>query len=296
MAPTSPMVASWELASRLKARREEVGLDGPAIAKRLGFTRNYWWAVESDKTVLSEDKLREVIELFGFGEAEAAELLQLRALSKQRAWWASYSSDVDEPVQRLFGLEFGAERIRVYEGLVVTGLLQTPDYSRALMESNPDISLVDVDRLIEVRSKRQERLRGPDPLKLTVVLGEAALLQRVGGTKVLRGQLLHLLEMIDELAETLEVRVRPFTAPTGVVATASLVYLIDFASSYLPTAAWQESLAAFGITSDPKDIRFLELSFQGALDTALSRDESRRIIEQQADRLAAAAAAEDDDG
>jgi transcriptional regulator with XRE-family HTH domain len=281
VASTSPVVASWELAARLRARREELGLDPTDLARALGFTRNYWWAVENDKTVLSMPKLQATIKLFGFDPPEAAILLQLRALTKQRDWWSTHPSGISEPLQRLYGLEHGAERVRAYEGLVVTGLLQTSEYTRALMAADPGLSAVQIDRLVDIRLRRQERLRTPEPLQLTVVLGEGALMQQIGGSATLCQQLRHLRSLIDDLAGSLSLHVRPFTAPASGVSGAATVYLLQFTSPFVPLAGWVESPARFGITSDPDELKLLDLNFEDALATALDQQASRRFIDKR---------------
>ena len=63
MAPSSPTVARWELALRIKARREELGLTVQAIADHLGFSRNYWSAIENERSVLADDKFDALMKL-----------------------------------------------------------------------------------------------------------------------------------------------------------------------------------------------------------------------------------------
>src|SRR5256885_4692789 len=107
-APPSPVVASWELALRLKRRREELGIEVRTITESLGFSRNYWSAVENERKILSPESLARIIELFEFGDEEKLELLELRAAAKERGWWSRYSALFDNEIQRLFGLEQGA--------------------------------------------------------------------------------------------------------------------------------------------------------------------------------------------
>ena len=50
MEPSSPTVARRALALRLKERRRELGVNVKTITDQLGFTRNYWSAIENDRT------------------------------------------------------------------------------------------------------------------------------------------------------------------------------------------------------------------------------------------------------
>src|SRR3954469_18170831 len=207
MSGPSPVVASWELALRLKQQREQLGIEVKTITQALGFTRNYWSAVENERKILSQEALARVVDLFEFDDEEKAELLALRTAAKERGWWSN-SELFDAAVQRLFGLEQGARSIRDHESLLIPGLLQTADYIRAIMMPAVTLPQVEVDQRVEARLRRQERLSDPDdPFKLTAVISEAALRQQIGGRKVLRQQLVHLAELIESHPRKLDVRV-----------------------------------------------------------------------------------------
>ncbi|MDH3684347.1 MAG: helix-turn-helix domain-containing protein, partial [Acidimicrobiia bacterium] len=108
MAPQSPVVARRELASRLRAYRIELEIEPKAIASQLGFSRNYWSAVENSRSVLAANRLDQVIEMFGIDDVAAEELRSLWSFAKQRGWWTEYSDVIAEVVLELFGLEYGA--------------------------------------------------------------------------------------------------------------------------------------------------------------------------------------------
>ncbi len=101
------------------------------------------------------------------------------------AWFAPY-----------LGLEQAAGIIRTYEVQFVPGLLQTPDYARAVLEIGAgDTGELEVEQLVSVRMRRQQILRRPTPPRLWAVIDEAALRRPIGGTSVARAQLRHLIEM-----------------------------------------------------------------------------------------------------
>lgn len=85
--------------------------------------------------------------------------------------------------------------IRTWQGAFVPGLLQTPDYARALAIGNADWDDPDdIERFVEAKIARQARLTDTNPLSLWAVVGEGALRQLVGGREVMRVQLAHLAE------------------------------------------------------------------------------------------------------
>ncbi|MGV9663160.1 Scr1 family TA system antitoxin-like transcriptional regulator [Nocardia niigatensis] len=277
MAPVSPTVARWELVLRLRELREQCGFDSATFAKRVGFTPANWSHVEKGRRVLTATTIGPVLELLEVEGEERAELLDLLALSKERGWWARSSALIGPELQRYYGMELGAESIRSYDSLVVPGLLQTEEYARALISADVMIRPVQVEQLVAVRLKRQERLRGDDRVELTAVIGEATLLQQIGGPKVLRGQLEHLATLLDEL-DSLSVRVIPFTATRGALLGGSSFHLLDFASENLPTFTWVESAVFGGAVEDSEQIRDLRFAFVRALDQSLSRAESLELI------------------
>jgi transcriptional regulator with XRE-family HTH domain len=286
MAPTSPVVAGWELGLRLRERRVELGLDVKAITDLLGFSRNYWSAVENDRKILAEDKLAVLLDAFEFDDDERKELMNLRETAKERGWWARYSALFSDDMLRFFGFEHGAEGIRNYESMLIPGLLQTADYARAVIGADLAVSQVDVDQRVEVRLRRQERLGGDDPVKLTAVVSQAALMQQVGGPEVQRIQLAHLAEMIESRPDTIAVHVVPFTSPPGGLLWSSTLYLLDFASPRLPTIASHETVSQTGVVvDDESEVRHMSMAFAEAMTCALPPKESLDLIQRSGNEI-----------
>jgi transcriptional regulator with XRE-family HTH domain len=263
---------------RLKRRREELGLDVKAITEELRFTRNYWSAVENEHKVLSEENLVKIIELFQFDETDGQELLDLRTATRQHNWVTDYSELLDIQVQRLYAVEDGADSVRVYESLVVPGLLQIPDYTRAITTEATTTRPVEVDQRIEVRQRRQERLTGSKPLRLTAVLSEAALRQQIGGKDVLRQQLMHLISMTEAHPDTIEIRIIPFTATYCGLFGSSTVNIFDFENTRLPTIAWHETVTTWGFIENPIRIRDIVTTFESTCAKTLDAQDSLAII------------------
>ncbi|NNH73902.1 helix-turn-helix domain-containing protein [Nocardia uniformis] len=277
MAPVSPTVARWELVLRLRELREQHGFDSATFAKRVGFTPANWSHVEKGRRVLTVNTIGPVLELLDVDGEEREELLALLAASKERGWWAKSSALIGTELQRYYGMEYGAEAIRSYDSLVVPGLLQTEEYARALISADVMIRPVQVEQLVAVRIRRQQRLYGDDRPELTAVVSEATLRQQIGGPKVLRGQLEHLARLLEEL-DTVAVRVIPFTATAGAILGGSSFHLLDFASPSLPTFGWAESAVFGGPVDDADQVRDLAFAYVRALDQSLSRSDSLDMI------------------
>ncbi|MFE9578989.1 helix-turn-helix domain-containing protein [Nocardia sp. NPDC006044] len=282
MAPLSPTVARWELMLRIRRRRTEFDVSASVIAKELGFTLSYWSKVEKER-ILAEDKLKKLMALFEFDPAERAEMLRLREIAKQRGWWSNYADLLPDSLIRLYGLEFGAQKVRTYDSILIPGLLQTADYVRALLLSDvARIRQVDIDRLVQVRLGRQQRLITEDPLHLTAVVNEAALNQQIGGREIWQGQLRHLAAMVEQHPDTIDIRVIPFDATGGGLLGGATFSLLGFDNPLLPDIAWTETLIYQALVEDAEPVRHLNTLYANAIaDGALPPEESLTLIERK---------------
>jgi hypothetical protein len=283
--PTSPAVASLELSIRLRQRRMELGMDIKTITDLLKFTRNHWSAIEHDRKLLAVEKLHTLLDAYNVDDPERQELLDLRALAGQKGWWTRYSGLPSDDMLRFYGLEHGAISSRNYEGTVIPGLLQTEDYARAVIGADLRPGPVAVNKLVELRMRRQQRLVGEDPLHLTVVLGEAALAQHVAAPATQRTQLAHLVAKTEEHPDNLELRVIPFTTPPGSIQWSPSLQLLDFDSPRIPTFIWGESVVAAGGIDDDYQVQHLSMVYGQALERSLGREESVDLIQQRLGQL-----------
>jgi transcriptional regulator with XRE-family HTH domain len=274
----SPVVANWELVIRLRERREQLGITVNDITNELNFTRNWWSAIENERRLIPENTLTAVFDILKFAEQERRKLLELREDATENGWWNDYSALFNSELRRLFGLEQGAQGVREFETLLIPGLLQTKDYARAIMRSEPTIRKVEVEQRVEARLRRQERLRGSNPLDVSVILSEATLRQQIGGAEVLRGQLDHLLDLIEQ--QNIEIRIIPFTATACALFGSGTLYLLDFQSPRLPMVAWQETVTTRSIITDATQVRDITMAFNEALERAEESRETKKIIDK----------------
>jgi Domain of unknown function (DUF5753) len=152
------------------------------------------------------------VELYSVTGAEAERLESLARTARQRGWWAMYAETLRPEEATYIGLEAEAKSLHCYDAQVVSGLLQTEAYTRALIKT---VGVMfppgEIERRVRIRRTRQLRLRESDqePLNLPVVLDEAVLRCQVGGADVMRDQLLHLVEHSE--LPNIEVWVLPFS-------------------------------------------------------------------------------------
>lgn len=166
--------------------------------------------IENGTNNISTNDLRALAQYYEItDEKQVSDWLALARASRERTWWST--SDIPKPLAQLIEYENAAYLSRHYQDLVVPGLLQTTEYmSVSTRQLAPDMPGSQVDRVIEVRLKRQELLKRADAPLLFFILDEAVVRRIVGSKGVMRAQLQKLIESADRPNITVEVV--PFTA------------------------------------------------------------------------------------
>jgi hypothetical protein len=144
---------------------------------------------------------------------------------------------------------------------------------------SPYIKPVDVGPRVESRLARQAGLNGPNPPEFTVLIGQTALRQEVGGREVMCHQLDRLCSVIEEMPDHIRVYVMPYQAGAHPVIGGSLK-ILSFDSPWLPDMVWQEAVTTGNLIEKPHVVAELIASFTEALDRALDRDLSLEAIRQ----------------
>jgi hypothetical protein len=169
---------------------------------------------------------------------------------------------------------------------VVPGLLQTEEYARHTFRNGPrELDRDDIERRVQVRMERHRVLAREDRPRLWAVLDEAVIRRVVGGPKVMREQLQHLIDSAQQGKTTLQVV--PFGAGAHAGTTGPFV-ILDLPEATDPAVVYVETLAGDIYLEAPADVDRYTLAFARLL--AAARAQSRRS-DRQAERGAAAPAA-----
>jgi transcriptional regulator with XRE-family HTH domain len=205
----SPTVRRRRLAAELRRLREASGKTHEEVAAALDWHRSKVGRIEGAQFVrLSLTDLRALLELYGATDKDQREsLITLAKESRERGWWHSYADVLPNPHSVLIGLEAETVSIRAYQAQLVPGLLQTEDYTRAILKATRMTSheADEVERFVEVRRARQALLNQEPPVTLWVVIDEGVLRRRVGGTSVMGAQIERLIEVSELPHVTLQV-------------------------------------------------------------------------------------------
>jgi transcriptional regulator with XRE-family HTH domain len=282
---SSPVVQAWELGLRLRQRREEVGFTAAAAGRAIGIIQAYVSGVEAGRVKVPKDRLAQMVKIYEIDPDDAAELEALRVGASRRGWWHEYSQLFPAEFLRFLGYEAGAEQIRSFHPEAIHGLLQTEDYARAVIAGGTTtIRMTEVDRRVALRMARKARLDGEHPLRLRVVLSEAALRQQVGGPKVMRAQLNHLVRLATDRPDQIEVRVLPFTVGAH-PAFGAPFQVLSFPSPRLPDLVWQENLTDIDIIDQSTRVVDYVVTFGETRELALNSRDSLALIRRIAKEM-----------
>ena len=113
-------------------------------------------------------------------DAERAVLRSLAREANSAGWWHTYSEVLPAWFEPYLGLEQAASIIRSYDVQFIPGLLQTPDYARAVARLADGLSEAGTDQLVELRMRRQQVLHRQNQPDLPAVIDETALRLPIG--------------------------------------------------------------------------------------------------------------------
>jgi transcriptional regulator with XRE-family HTH domain len=275
----SPTVRRRELGALLRKLRTEKGLTVEQAAEQLMFSMSKLSRMETGHGAPSRRDIRDLCALYEVtDEAERKRMMNLAVEGRQAGWWQSY--DLNQFADYV-GLEADAVSVKNYQSILIPGLLQTPDYARAVNEAV--IPQPDPERLeeqTEVRLRRQDRLTQDPPLCFRVILDEAALHRVIGGPAVMEAQLRHLTELSKLPNVTLQVI--PFSAGAH-PAMDSTFNVLEFADA-VPGVVYVEGLVGWVYMKRSRDVERYTRVFERLCHVALPPRESVELIEKAAVR------------
>jgi transcriptional regulator with XRE-family HTH domain len=268
-----PTVRRRELGAQLRALRTGRGLTVEQVAERLLISSSKVSRLETGQRGASARDIRDLSNLYGLDDEQRRRLTDLAAEGKQQAWWQPFSL----PYSTYVGLEADATSIRDFGLGLVPGLLQTPEYARAVINANvPRRAPDEVEQLIEGRIARQQRvLSSENPPQFRAIL-EASVLHRVVGSRaIMRAQLERLLKASE--FPNVTVRVVPYEA--GALPNANNKFIIlSFATLTLPDVVFVEGLTGDLYIERKEDIDTYNSAFQALEDLAAAPEDTRETI------------------
>lgn len=236
-----PTVLRMVLGGRLRRLREACGISREDAGAHIRGSDSKISRLELGRTSIRERDLLDLLRLYGVtDEDELDAFVELAKQAKTSGWWHRDNDWLPKWFDMYLGLEQAAQMIRCYEPRAVPELLQTAEYARALLTlAHPNESEEALERRVALRMRRQHILTRSNPPHLWLIVEEAALARRIGGSRVWGEQIDTLLAAARQPHITVQILADHVGGPA--VADGAFTYL-RFAEPDLPDIVYLQQL------------------------------------------------------
>ncbi|MCI3933161.1 helix-turn-helix domain-containing protein [Streptomyces sp. AN091965] len=278
-------VQRLELGLQLRQLRENCGLGdrGGGFTRRqaaqgLRISEASLQRIENgDLNFRNVGDLRKLLDKYGVTDEDVIEaLISLNRESSRQDWLTQYRGLMPAGMPGFVGLEPEARSMKAYHPTLVYGLLQTEGYARAIHEVEKPIEETTSELIrssVALRMKRQEILTRENPVRLHVVLGEAALRYPVGGADVMREQY----AKIAELAAWSHVTIQVLPFRTG-YRSASDFALLQLGEQLPPRVQIDNAWGAVSTSDKPREVDRFTRRFDAMVASALPPEDTAEFV------------------
>lgn len=154
---------------------------------------------------VSTPQIRALLEYYGAEPDQAAHALGLwadiktqekiaKAAGLRKSWWQGYSEQYTRDFERYLLLETATDRMTTHQLVVVPGLLQAPDYRRAMIKgTDPAVTPLDIELGLNLLGTRRRQKLDEEACEVIALLSEAVLYHRPCAPQAMAEQLFQLI-------------------------------------------------------------------------------------------------------
>ena len=261
----------------LRHHREAVRWTLEEAAAELGCDRSKISRIETGHRRPVPGQVHELLAAYGVTDRERQAIAALTE-SARAGWWSEYRGLLPGAIVDHALLESIADDVMVYEPQALPAFLQTCRYAAAVTAADPSLQTDEERQLaIQLTARRAAIVRDRQPTAFTVVIGEAALRQQVGGEAML-GQLGQLGGDAGGLPASVTLQVIPFTAGAHPAMGAGPVSIMRF-RDVTGIGAIYRGWSADGVpVAQQAELTAAVRRFEALRDAALSPEQSLRLI------------------
>lgn len=288
---TSTTLPRRQLGRALRDARQKLGqtleqaADAMQQVGRSTLNRLELGEVEKPKPYLVEF----IAKYYGLPEDQIEFLKALAAQTNTKSWWQGSRDLLATGFDTYMALESSAEQLLVYQSLIIPGLLQTPQYAKAL--ATVPFAALDTDEAIEQRvALRIQRAailtRHHRPIRAEFVIHESVLHTLVGSPKIMSGVLRHVADM--STRDNITVRILPSAAgfPTGTPVAPQII--LDFPSdprgNTEPSVVYTETAVGTMFFEQDDDVKTFREIHEIIRNASYEDRQSRDLLRQVAAR------------
>jgi transcriptional regulator with XRE-family HTH domain len=291
---SGPMLRRRELGSALRRIRDERGMTiaevTAAMQQRYGssFSVAKLSRMETARRAVIPRDVHDLCAIYEVSDEERERLVEM-AVEAHKGELSLRNNQVRDYLW-FATLEKIASGIREYTAIFIPGLLQTPEYARAVenlqvtapayysSHIDPGSILKHADDRVTMRLDRQEILTQDDPVHLHAVIDEGAIRRRLADPEIMKGQLNHLVEL--SKSPNIRIQIMPFEAGLYPGAETTNWSILDFpdGEGQPPRTVYLEAATGVQITERDVDVSRMTNAFEALAQMALNPSASRDLI------------------
>lgn len=204
---------------------------------------------------------------------ERDHLLSLFNETNLKGWWQEHGACTPIRPRTLIEHERTAKKLISWQVSLVAGLVQLPEYTRAVVEASANVPEDEIEERVQARTERQTVLR--DGLKCVLYMHESVLVSQVGGAEVMQAQLEHLVKMGGR--PSIDIRIMPFAAG----AHAGLAGSFDMLTfDKFEPVVFLDSENSSLIIEAPYAVKSYERVVEALDEVALDAEQSKELIKR----------------
>ncbi|HEX3783302.1 MAG TPA: helix-turn-helix transcriptional regulator [Pseudonocardiaceae bacterium] len=179
----------------LRKAREAKDVSLRELARQLGDDAGALGRYEKGERGTTPEKVARILATLGVNGEDYESIMALTRDAEGPLWVAVSLPEQQHQFDALLEFEENAISITKIGPLLVPGLLQTREYTQAIMSTDSDVPAIEIRRRVNIRSGRKDILTRVDPVPMLAMISEGVLDQLIGTPAVMVGQLQYLLDM-----------------------------------------------------------------------------------------------------
>ena len=258
-----------ELGAALRALRQASDKEAKAVARSAVMSTSKLSKIENGHTAPSVIDVERILTALGVSETVKSQYMDVaRAQATEATAWRLYRRmGYHRKQQQIRALDDSMASLRLFQPSLIPGLLQTPEYVRAILEKK-DLGEEELARTVAARLDRQ-RVLYDSRKNLRFIITEPALRWRLLPPRMMAGQLDRIISV--SRLSNVDMRIVPLAAEQQDAPGHSFVIRDDRMVSV-------EITHAEIMVTDPRDVALYVRKFERFASVAVSGDDMRALV------------------
>lgn len=264
-----------EFGDAVRAALAATGMTAREISEKIDWDPGKLSDLSNGKGGCSEVDLAILLGFCRTPPEERDHLLKIYRETDMKDWWQQHGDHQPILPRTWFEHLKKAKEFTSWNPLLIHGLLQLPDYARAVINAGANAPTDEIEQRVSARMAMQDVFR--QRLNCTFYIHEQVLLLPVGGPEVLKDQLHHLLRMWVRPYITIRIVPSSLGAHPGFGGAFDLMTF----DRYEPMVFWDTENSTL-IVEAPNSVKAHTQVLTSLNRIALDAEESRRRLEELA--------------